>query len=191
MGSETPQFVFARRDLLDLSRERQDSAFDFQVFLENVSRLLQLRRQFIFSLDRKTAAADSEAVIRPVRTTSPSCRISDSAFGATSHASAVTRWCKDSFPYDPTINNNAGRDHWPRVSCALLAGGGMRTGQMIGSTDHLGGEARERPLTFQEVFATLYHSLGVDLNAATFNDLNGRPRYLVAAGVQPIRDLIG
>lgn len=67
----------------------------------------------------------------------------------------------------------------------------MRTGQMIGSTDHLGGEARERPLTFQEVFATLYHSLGVDLNAATFNDLNGRPRYLVEAGVQPIRDLIG
>ncbi|MBY0524645.1 MAG: DUF1501 domain-containing protein [Gemmataceae bacterium] len=94
------------------------------------------------------------------------------------------------FGRTPQINRNAGRDHWPRVSCALLAGGGMRTGQVIGSTDRLGGEARERPVTFQEVFATLYHNLGIDVNTATVNDPTGRPQYLVESGVQPVRELV-
>jgi len=94
------------------------------------------------------------------------------------------------FGRTPRINNQAGRDHWDRVSCALLAGGGMRTGQVIGATDRLGGEAKERPVTFQEVFATLYHNLGINLSTATYNDLNGRPRYLVEAGVQPLREVI-
>ena len=53
------------------------------------------------------------------------------------------------------------------VSCALLVGGGMRTGQVIGSTDRLGGEAKDRPVHFQEVFATLYHRLGIDVNTVT------------------------
>src|SRR5438270_876556 len=61
------------------------------------------------------------------------------------------------FGRTPQINRDAGRDHWPAVACALLAGGGMRTGQVIGSTDRLAGQARERPVTFAEVFATLYH----------------------------------
>jgi len=45
----------------------------------------------------------------------------------------------------------------------LLAGGGMKTGQVIGATDRLGGEPNERPVTFGEVFATLYHSPGIDV----------------------------
>ena len=49
------------------------------------------------------------------------------------------------FGRTPKINGNAGRDHWPQVSCALLAGGGMKTGKVIGSTDRLGGEAVDRP----------------------------------------------
>ncbi|HIL71304.1 MAG TPA: DUF1501 domain-containing protein, partial [Verrucomicrobia bacterium] len=48
------------------------------------------------------------------------------------------------FGRTPTINKDAGRDHWPRVSCALMAGGGIKTGQVIGATDRLGGEAVER-----------------------------------------------
>jgi hypothetical protein len=55
----------------------------------------------------------------------------------------------------------------------------MRTGQIIGSTNRLGEYAHERPVNFQEVFATLYHNLGIDINRATIADLNGRPRYLV------------
>ncbi|HXT61043.1 MAG TPA: DUF1501 domain-containing protein [Pirellulales bacterium] len=93
------------------------------------------------------------------------------------------------FGRTPRINNQAGRDHWPQVSCAMLAGGGMRTGQVLGATDRLGGEAKVRPVTFQEIFATLYHNLGIDVNTTTALDLHGRPQYLVDDGVQPIREL--
>jgi len=94
------------------------------------------------------------------------------------------------FGRTPKINKDGGRDHWPRVSCALLFGGGMKTGQVIGATDRLGGEAVERPVDFQEVFATLYHNLGIDVNKATVPDLTGRPRYLVDPGYLPIAELI-
>jgi uncharacterized protein (DUF1501 family) len=94
------------------------------------------------------------------------------------------------FGRTPRINPNAGRDHWPSVSCALLAGGGMRTGQVIGATDRIAGQARERPVTFHEVFATLYHNLGIDPNHATVTDLTGRPNFLVDGNAQPLRELI-
>ena len=94
------------------------------------------------------------------------------------------------FGRTPKINSNAGRDHWPRVSCALLAGGGMRTGQVIGATNRLGEYAADRPVTFQEVFATLYHNIGLNLNAVREFDLRGRPQYLVDQGVAPLRELV-
>lgn len=95
------------------------------------------------------------------------------------------------FGRTPQINASAGRDHWPKVSCALLAGGGMNTGQVIGATDRNGGEAADRPVDFQEVFATLYHNVGIDVRTATVNDLNGRPRYLVDQKFAPMRELVG
>jgi uncharacterized protein (DUF1501 family) len=94
------------------------------------------------------------------------------------------------FGRTPTINSNVGRDHWPRVGCALLAGGGMKTGQVIGATDRLGGEAIERPVTFPELFATLYHNLGIDAASITVPDLAGRPQYLVDDGAQPLAELV-
>jgi hypothetical protein len=94
------------------------------------------------------------------------------------------------FGRTPKINPNAGRDHWPEVACAILAGGGLRTGQVIGSTDRQAARPKDRPVTFQEVFATLYHSLGIDVNTATVTDLAGRPQYLVDDGTQPIRELV-
>jgi len=94
------------------------------------------------------------------------------------------------FGRTPTINKDAGRDHWPRVSCGLLAGGGMKTGQVIGATDRLGGEAVERPVQFGDVFATLYHNLRIDVAKVTVTDLNGRPQYLVDAGCQPMKELV-
>ncbi len=54
----------------------------------------------------------------------------------------------------------------------------MKTGQAIGATDRLGAYANERPVDFQEIFATLYHNLGLD-PTTTINDLAGRPHYLV------------
>ncbi len=95
------------------------------------------------------------------------------------------------FGRSPQMNKDAGREHWPRVSCAALAGGGMRHGQVIGSTDRLGGEVASRPVDFQEVFATLYHNMGIDTRTATIDDLNSRPRYLVDEQFKPIPELIG
>jgi hypothetical protein len=83
------------------------------------------------------------------------------------------------FGRTPKINSSAGRDHWPQVSCALLAGGGMRHGQVIGATNRLGEYVTQRPVHFQEVFATLYRSLGIDIGQVALPDLQGRPRYLV------------
>lgn len=95
------------------------------------------------------------------------------------------------FGRTPRINKKGGRDHWPRVACAMMAGGGIRGGQLIGATNRLGEHATERPVHFQEVFATLYHNVGIDVNHATINDLNGRPRYLVDHNkYQPLRELV-
>jgi hypothetical protein len=93
------------------------------------------------------------------------------------------------FGRTPRINNNAGRDHWPEVSCALLAGGGMRTGQVIGATNHLGERAVQRPVHFQEIFATLYHNLGINTQTTTLRDPTGRPQYLVERPL--IQELVG
>lgn len=93
------------------------------------------------------------------------------------------------FGRTPKINKNAGRDHWPRVHAALMAGGGMKTGQVIGSTNRLGEEAVDRPVHMQEVFATLYHNLGIDVASTTIEDNNGRPQYLIDQQA-PIRELV-
>ena len=92
------------------------------------------------------------------------------------------------FGRTPKINDKAGRDHWNKVSCAYLAGGGMRTGQAIGATNRLGEEAAERPVHMQEVMATLYHNLGIDTATVTIDHPTGRPQYLVDH--EPIRELI-
>ncbi|WP_298869015.1 DUF1501 domain-containing protein [uncultured Gimesia sp.] len=93
------------------------------------------------------------------------------------------------FGRTPRISPAVGRDHWPKVSCAMLAGGGMRTGQVIGSTNRFAEHVKDRPVGYDEVFATLYHNLGIDVNTATVDDLSGRPMYLVDQA-QPIKELI-
>lgn len=92
------------------------------------------------------------------------------------------------FGRTPKINNNAGRDHWAQVNSAFLAGGGMRTGQAIGATNRLGEYASERPVHMQEIIATLYHNLGINVATTTINDPTGRPQFLVDH--EPIRELI-
>jgi hypothetical protein len=94
------------------------------------------------------------------------------------------------FGRTPRINGDGGRDHWPAVSCALLAGGGLRTGQVIGSTDRDGGQAKDRPVHMQEILATLYRTLGIDPHGMTIPDLGGRPQHLVDPGYDPMRELI-
>jgi hypothetical protein len=96
--------------------------------------------------------------------------------------------CWGEFGRTPKINKDAGRDHWPPVNFALLAGGGMRTGLVIGSTDKQAAYPKDRPISFQNVFATLYHNLGID-PATAVPDRSGRPMYLLEEQ-QPIRDVI-
>jgi uncharacterized protein (DUF1501 family) len=91
------------------------------------------------------------------------------------------------FGRTPRINNGAGRDHWPQVSCAFLAGGGMKTGQVIGATNRLGEYATQRPVTHGEIFATLYRNLGIN-PATTILDPTGRPQHLIDK--EPMRELI-
>ena len=94
------------------------------------------------------------------------------------------------FGRTPKINSMNSRDHWPKVTFALLAGGGMKTGQVIGATDRLGSEVIERPVKFQEIFATLYHNLGINLAEASVIDTQGRPHFLLDSGIDPIKELI-
>jgi hypothetical protein len=101
---------------------------------------------------------------------------------------AVVVWGE--FGRTPKINQNGGRDHWPNVCSALLAGGGMRCGQVLGSTSRWGEEPRTRPIHFRDVFATLYQRLGIDVTTTQFNDLTGRPQYLVGDH-RPVPELLG
>ena len=93
------------------------------------------------------------------------------------------------FGRTPRVNKNNGRDHWPRVSCCLMAGGGMNTGQAIGATNRLGEYAKDRPVDMQEVVATVYRNMGINPETTTLMDPAGRPQYLVEKRI-PIRELV-
>ena len=95
------------------------------------------------------------------------------------------------FGRTPKINKDAGRDHWPQLSCALMAGGGMKTGQVIGASDRLGGRATSRPVTHQDIFATMYKNMGIDVNNVREYDANGRPHFPIDGDAKPIRELVG
>jgi hypothetical protein len=93
------------------------------------------------------------------------------------------------FGRTPRVNSGAGRDHWSRVAMGFLAGGGMRLGQAIGSSSANAEEPKDRPVQLQEVFATLYHNLGIDVAKTQLIDPAGRPQYLTEIR-EPIRELI-
>jgi len=89
------------------------------------------------------------------------------------------------FGRTPRINKDAGRDHWPQVSSALIFGGGIRGGQVVGATNRLGEYAKERPVQFGEVFATLYKSIGLDPAFINLTDQTGRPQHLAPNSPMP------
>jgi len=100
---------------------------------------------------------------------------------------SVVMWGE--FGRTPKINKNNSRDHWPRANAAIVAGGGMQTGQVIGATNKFGEEPERRPVKFQEVFATLYKNMGLDAHRDRIFDGSGTPRYPVDSGVEPIHEL--
>jgi hypothetical protein len=94
------------------------------------------------------------------------------------------------FGRTPRINNNAGRDHYAPAASALLFGGGLKVGQVIGSTTRYGERPLDRPIHYQQMFATLYRHLGIDPARATVLDPNNRPQYLLEH-TDLIRELVG
>jgi len=93
------------------------------------------------------------------------------------------------FGRTPRINGQGGRDHWPAVSPALLAGGGLRGGVVHGQTDRWAGSVTGGAVSFQDVVATLYHLVGLDPAAPLLTDTSGRPHPLVERG-RPIREIL-
>jgi len=93
------------------------------------------------------------------------------------------------FGRTPKINEKAGRDHWARVSNALLFGGGMRVGQTIGATDKIAAGALDRPVHYHDVLATLYHNLGI-MADDRMTDIAGRRVDILPPGVRPVVELI-
>ena len=91
-------------------------------------------------------------------------------------------------PMMGTQGSTDGRDHWDPVMSMLMAGGGLRHGQVIGSTEVDGGHIKERPVTPGDLAATIYRYMGVPLDAM-YEDTTGRPRPLVEENGQPIAEL--
>jgi hypothetical protein len=95
------------------------------------------------------------------------------------------------FGRTPTLGTQGstdGRNHWPHVMSMCLAGGGFRHGQVIGASSRDGGEIAERPVTPGDLAATIYHHMGVPLDA-TYTDHQGRPLFVLEQG-QVIRELV-
>jgi uncharacterized protein (DUF1501 family) len=92
------------------------------------------------------------------------------------------------FGRSPVINKQAGRDHWTNVMSMVVAGGGLNHGQVIGSTDRRGGAIESSPVRPQDLAATTFRHLGIDLGAYWVNH-QGRPIPIVQEGGRPIPEL--
>jgi uncharacterized protein (DUF1501 family) len=93
------------------------------------------------------------------------------------------------FGRSPVINPQAGRDHWQRVMSMVMAGGGLRHGQVIGSTDAKGYEIATRRVGPSDIAATVFHHLGIDQNAHWL-DPQGRPRPIITDSGRPLEELL-
>ncbi len=91
------------------------------------------------------------------------------------------------FGRTPRINKNAGRDHWAPLSTLALSGGGLKMGQVVGESDSKVTRPHSRPITPQDLMATVFGVLGIDL-ATQFTNQAGRPVYMVEGG-KPIPEL--
>jgi uncharacterized protein (DUF1501 family) len=85
------------------------------------------------------------------------------------------------FGRTPRVNPRAGRDHYPRAFNAVLAGGGVRGGQVIGETNDAGTDVVARPVAVNDLFRSIYHTLGIDADQENMSRV-GRPIKLVDGG---------
>jgi hypothetical protein len=94
------------------------------------------------------------------------------------------------FGRTPRMNAEGGRDHWGNVFSVLMGCGGMRMGQVVGRSTPKGERVADRPLSPEDVTATVFHHLGIDARSVAFPDAQNRPVYLVEHG-EPVRELVG
>ena len=92
------------------------------------------------------------------------------------------------FGRTPRINRDAGRDHWAPVNCAVMSGGGMPTGRVVGSTDSIGAYAAQNPIHFRNILATIYHNMGMDPHTIV-RDVFDRPTTILPEDARPVREL--
>ena len=92
------------------------------------------------------------------------------------------------FGRTPAINKDAGRDHWAPANTVLMAGGGMRGGQVIGATDKMGAYPTERPIHYRDILATVYNNMGIDPHTMV-TDTFGRPNSLLPAESRTVAEL--
>lgn len=102
--------------------------------------------------------------------------------------STLVVWMGD-FGRTPTINKGAGRDHWPGCYSVVLAGGGIRGGQVIGQSDKQGAYPHLRPVTPADIHATIFAALGYDPGRISYQTTDGRPTALTEG--EPIKELLG
>lgn len=98
-------------------------------------------------------------------------------------------WCTGEFGRTPKVNGNAGRDHWARAMSMLMAGGGIRTGQVIGKTDEKAAEPVEKHYSPDDAAASFLHALGVNHQKEYYTP-SGRP-VMISRNGQPIEELFG
>lgn len=96
-------------------------------------------------------------------------------------------WTGD-FGRTPKINKDAGRDHWPQCQTVLMAGGGVRGGQVYGTSDAIGARPAEKPVRPDDITATLFHALGIDPETMVYDQLH-RPMPISAG--KPLHTLFG
>ncbi|QEF99787.1 hypothetical protein Mal15_38540 [Stieleria maiorica] len=167
--SEGPEaalkFLLARRLVEAGVRVVSISLSDFDTHADNNKRMQQLGPLFDFAFHALVTDLESRGMLNDV---------------------TVLAWGE--FGRTPKINDKGGRDHWPRLSMGMMAGGGMPGGILLGQTDKVAGEATDRPVDYADVVATLYHQLGID-PGQMIHDRSGRPHVLMDHG-EVIHELV-
>ncbi len=166
-GSSVRKFLIARRLIEAGVRCVSVSISDFDTHSSNFPRMRHLGPIVDFGLHALVTDLDERGMLDDV---------------------SIVVWGE--FGRTPQVDSKkgGGRHHWPLVGMAIMAGGGIRSGQVIGVTDRTAAAATRRPVSYPDVFATLYQNLGIRIGGITIPDPTGRPQYLVVNG-QPMAEL--
>jgi uncharacterized protein (DUF1501 family) len=93
------------------------------------------------------------------------------------------------FGRTPKINNSRGRDHWAKSWTTVLAGGGVKGGQVVGKTSADGMEVVERPVGVEDFLATVAVALGIDIQKQNNSNV-GRPIRIVEPTARPLQEVL-